>query len=147
MPNPPLPQDPVVHHEPCQKRILVIDDEESILDVMVALLGRLGYEAHPCKNPLAGLELLAFDPLRWDFLITDMIMPQMKGVELARHAKMIRADLPIVLCSGYCEQVDRNAALEAGISGFLSKPFSKEELRMLLAEVAVPGAECAAEQS
>lgn len=67
-------------------------------------------------------------------VITDQTMPQMTGVRLAEELLRIRPDIPIILCTGYSEKVDANAARAMGIRRFLMKPFSVQEMSQIIRE-------------
>jgi len=64
----------------------------------------------------------------FDLLITDLTMPALTGLELAEQMKQIRPDLPIILCTGYSDQVSKDAAVHAGIAEYCMKPISMREL-------------------
>lgn len=61
-------------------------------------------------------------PGQFDVIITDMTMPQMTGVELARRVMEVRPDMPVILCTGYSAHVDKERAQRLGIRGFMMKP-------------------------
>jgi YesN/AraC family two-component response regulator len=75
------------------------------------------------------------NPGKFDILVTDQTMPRMTGFELARKTLQIRPHLPIILCTGYSNLVDEEAAKQAGIRGFIMKPLTKKSLAELLAKV------------
>jgi PAS domain S-box-containing protein len=102
--------------------ILFVDDEPSLAEVGKLMLERLGYQVLAVTDPLEALKIFAADPRRFDAVVTDMTMPQMTGVELSRKLMEQRRDIPIILCTGYSEHVDKERAEGLGIRGFMMKP-------------------------
>lgn len=78
------------------------------------------------------LDLFAAEPGRFDLVVTDQTMPQMTGIVLAREILKLRADIPIVLCTGYSELVSREKAKQMGIRAFLLKPLLTRELAVAI---------------
>ncbi|MDZ7640920.1 MAG: ATP-binding protein [Desulfurivibrio sp.] len=118
----PLPQGQNEH-------ILLVDDEEAVLEAAASGLSKLNYRVSVCQDPIEALELLrAQQATDFDLLITDYSMPRLKGTELAAAAKVIRAELPIMLCTGYASKIDESAAMAMGISALLMKPLGQENL-------------------
>lgn len=109
------------------QRVLVVDDEPMILDGLVSLLNISGYEAKGFTNGLEALKLFAEDPEAFDVVITDQIMPHIGGEELITEIKTIRKEIPIIMCSGYSEVVEKPDMLARHADAFLEKPnqFSK----------------------
>ena len=111
------------------EHILLVDDEAAVLEAAAASLSGLGYRVTTCGNPLEALELLrAKKAADFDLLLSDYSMPKIKGTELAAAAKMIRPDLPILLCTGYTSKIDESVAMALGISALLMKPLRQEVL-------------------
>jgi CheY-like chemotaxis protein len=105
--------------------ILFVDDEEAILELGQGVLTRLGYTVVAKRSGRKALETFMEDPTRFDLIITDQTMPEMTGLMLAANLLKVRADLPVILCTGYSEAVSRETAQELGIREFLMKPLSK----------------------
>ena len=107
--------------------ILVVDDEPSILrGVTTALAGR-GYEMMVAENGSAALNLYLADPDRIDLIITDVVMPVMGGLELAKKVLEIRPEARILLMTGYADvTVD---AANSRTFPVLRKPFLPDRLR------------------
>lgn len=110
------------------ERVLLIDDEPSVVRMTGGILERLGYEVRGCESATEGLSLFLADPDEFDLVITDQTMPDMTGIELARRMLEARGDVPIVLFTGYSETVSPEKAKLAGIREFLMKPVAKREL-------------------
>ncbi len=115
--------------------ILVVDDEVFQTDMSKHLLGLLGYTVQTCNRPGEALLLFQKSPEAYDLVITDMVMPGMTGDELARRLLELRPDLPIILCTGYSENITEAKARELGIEGFALKPLVVEELARLIRQV------------
>jgi PAS domain S-box-containing protein len=113
------------------ERVLVVDDEEALVAVTAEVLKHIGYEAVGCADGKAALA--AFEAGRIDAVITDEIMPGMSGTQLATLLRRRRADLPIVLVSGYTGPMLAERAIGAGITEILRKPVQSRDLSAALA--------------
>ena len=85
-------------------------------------------EVQSTTDSLEALEIFRRNPAAFDLVITDQTMPHMTGTELAQELAGLRSDIPIILCTGYSEIVDRDTAKELGIRALLTKPVSRSEL-------------------
>ncbi|MGD9300604.1 MAG: substrate-binding domain-containing protein [Desulfobacterales bacterium] len=110
------------------EQILFIDDEKSLVDLGQQILERLGYKVTIRTSSVEALELFREQPQKFDLVITDMTMPNMTGDELASKLMNIRADIPVILCTGYSERISRERAHELGIKEFILKPIVMREL-------------------
>ncbi|MEX2242147.1 MAG: PAS domain S-box protein [Burkholderiales bacterium] len=113
------------------ERVLVVDDEEALVAVTSEVLKHIGYEPVGCSDGAAALA--AFEAGRIDAVIADEVMPGLTGTELARALRRHRADLPIVLMSGYSGPMLSERALAAGITEVLKKPVQSREIASALA--------------
>ncbi len=112
-------------------RVLYVDDETMILPAALTILESLGYRAEALSDPDEALARIRSAPAELDVLITDLSMPRLSGLDLARAVRAIRADLPIVLVSGYSVHSDEQLAA-AGIAHRLSKPFDTRTMGAVL---------------
>ena len=110
------------------ERLLVVDDEEMISMMLQLILQSLGYQVTLSSDSLEALALITQNPMAFDLLITDMTMPRLTGFELAQKALRLRPDLPIILCTGFNELINKEQALALGIRAYLLKPVSVREL-------------------
>jgi PAS domain S-box-containing protein len=110
------------------ERILLVDDEEAQAVSLKNMLEHLGYEVTVRTDGQGALGLFREDRERFDLVITDQAMPRMTGGKLAEEMLRLRPDLPIILCTGFSEQVDANGAKKLGLREFLMKPFSAREV-------------------
>jgi PAS domain S-box-containing protein len=110
------------------KHVLYVDDEEAIIFLMTRLLERQGYRVSGFTNPQDALSAARANPQQYDIAVTDYSMPGMSGLEVATALREIRADLPVVLASGYITEELRKAAPAAGVLDLIYKPDTVEEL-------------------
>jgi CheY-like chemotaxis protein len=115
------------------ERVLVVDDEEALVAVTSEVLKHFGYEPVGCSDGDAALA--AFDQGRIDAVIADEVMPGLSGTQLARALRRRRADLPIVLVSGYTGPILSERALAAGVTEILKKPVQSRDIASALARV------------
>ncbi len=104
------------------ERIMLVDDEEQVLKVEMAMLKELGYEVKAFSSSLKALEHFSEHSDIFDLVITDMTMPKMTGDKLAQGIKEVRPDIPVILCTGFSELVDEETAKALGISAYVTKP-------------------------
>ncbi len=111
-----------------KERVLFVDDEEVLAEMGAEILTDLGYDVVSETRSRDALDLLRRNPSSFDLVITDMTMPDITGIELAEEILSVRADMPIVLCTGFSHLVDGEAAKKAGIRAFAMKPLTKREI-------------------
>ncbi|MEJ2661839.1 MAG: PAS domain S-box protein, partial [Desulfobacteraceae bacterium] len=118
-----------------KERILFVDDEPFQTDMLKHLLGLLGYRVETRNTAVEALALFQQDPQAFDLVITDMVMPEMTGDELAARLLAIRPDLPIILATGYSQNITEVKAKAMGIKAFALKPLVIDELSRLIRRV------------
>jgi CheY-like chemotaxis protein len=101
-------------------KILVVDDEAAITDLLQVCLAEKGYAVSTAANGKEALEALRAE--EFDLIITDLRMPRLDGLQLLKAAKDINPRLPVIFISGYGEAKTVVAALKAGAENFLAKP-------------------------
>jgi PAS domain S-box-containing protein len=116
------------HPQGGTERIMVIDDEEIIVKYLRTALANHGYKITAYTNGLQALQDFSKRPGDYDLVITDMTMPYMTGAELAQQLLELRSDLPIILCSGYSELINKEKAKAMGIADYLQKPLVTDGL-------------------
>jgi len=110
------------------ERVLYVDDDE-VMGVMVErLLARLGYAPTCLRDPLLAVAAVRAAPQDFDIVVTDLNMPEMSGLEVARELRELRADLPVVISSGNLPEELQAQARELGVRGLVHKQFTLEEL-------------------
>ncbi len=115
-------------HPTGNERILLVDDEEIVAELIGHILERLGYQVTTRLSSVDALNTFRKSPEAFDLLVTDMTMPNMTGDELAKAVTEIRPDLPIILCTGFSEKIGKEEASRKGIKEILMKPISLSEI-------------------
>jgi CheY-like chemotaxis protein/signal transduction histidine kinase len=107
---------------PDAERVLLVDDDAAVLEVARQILESLGYEVVACDTPERALTVLGDGALPLALLLTDLSMPGMDGIGLARECRRLRPQLPIVFCTGFGDTRSERAARELGAAAFIRKP-------------------------
>jgi excisionase family DNA binding protein len=102
-------------------RILVVDDEASIRDLLSKTLALAEYDVDVSPDGRSALERMRLYP--YDLLIADLKMPGMDGLAVIREAKRYKADLPIIIITGFSTESSAIEAVNLGVTGYLTKPF------------------------
>ena len=110
-----------------KSRIMIIDDEEIILDLVQKFLEREGHLVSRFSDPSMGLKYFKNDPSLFDLIITDMTMPDISGADLAEIVKSIRPEIPVLLSTGYSEEL-RDDRIPGSVDEVLKKPFTGADL-------------------
>ncbi len=110
------------------EQILVVDDEPSIRQALSALLQTLGYRTLSAEGGAQALERLRDEAGGVDLILTDMTMPKMTGLELAHQVHAQWPGLPVVLCSGFSDQISAEGLRAEGIREFVHKPFTAAQV-------------------
>ncbi len=114
------------------ERILFIDDEEMVANMVMIMLERLGYEVTVRTNSLDALTTFQNQPDRFDLVITDLTMPGMTGIDLSRRLLQLQPNLPIILCTGYSAMINEEKARSMGIRALAHKPLTRKEIAGLI---------------
>jgi len=117
------------------EQILFVDDEKALVELGLQILERLGYHVTTRTSSVEALELFKAQPDRFDLVITDMTMPSMTGDEFAAKMMEIRADIPVILCTGYSERISQDKAHEIGIKEFVLKPIIMSDMALTVRKV------------
>ncbi len=115
-------------------RILFVDDEEALVTLGTAVLGRQGYQVVGSSRSDEALEIFSADPAAFDLVITDFTMPKMSGLQLGDELKKLRPGLPMILVSGFTSSITPESALNSGFSKYISKPYSVQLLYEVVEE-------------
>ncbi len=102
-------------------RILVVDDEESIRDLLSKTLALADYEVDLAPDGRTALDRLRL--IQYDLLITDLRMPGVDGLTVLREARRLKADLPVIILTGFSSEASAIEAINLGVQGYLTKPF------------------------
>ena len=114
------------------ERILFVDDEPSLVDIGTHTLSSLGYDVTGVLSSVEALNLVSTEPQRFDLVITDMTLPKMTGIVLARKILKICPNIPIILCSGIREPATEEQAKSLGIKAYIMKPLTKAKLARVI---------------
>ncbi|MCI0532115.1 MAG: response regulator, partial [candidate division Zixibacteria bacterium] len=117
-------------------RILSIDDQKMILDLLESMLATLGHETEVASNGIDGLE--KFRQNSFDVVITDLGMPDISGFEIASQVKKIKPDMPVILITGWGSNFDEAQLKQAGVDYLLAKPFRLEQLQEVIGKITNP---------
>jgi DNA-binding response OmpR family regulator len=118
-------------------RILVIDDEPDVGDILNDLLARDGHTVVFCLDAESALARFAQEP--FDLVITDLGMPGLSGWDVARLVKQRRPEMPVVMVTGWGDRIDPADAEGRGVDHVVAKPFKGDHMREVVA-VALAGA-------
>jgi len=102
-------------------RVLVVDDEASIRDLLSKTLALAEYDVDVSPDGRSALERMRMYP--YDLLIADLKMPGMDGLTVIREAKRYKADLPVIIITGFSTESSAIEAVNLGVAGYLTKPF------------------------
>lgn len=110
------------------ERILLVDDEPSLVKMITQMLKRSGYEVIGKTSSTSALKTFKETPEQFDLVISDITMPEMSGDQLAQAIKQVRPETPVILCTGHSNRMDENKAKSMGIEAFITKPFQKQDI-------------------
>ena len=127
-PGPARPTPLATTHRGRGERVLYIDDDEVMVTMVERLLERSGYAVACMHDPAAAIAAVRGAPGDWDIVVTDLNMPQLSGLDVARALRAIRADLPVVISSGNLPDQLQADARQAGVRALLHKQYTLEEL-------------------
>jgi PAS domain S-box-containing protein len=116
--------------------VLLVDDDQCQLQCVERILERLGYTVTACQRPRTALDALRRTPHAFDVLVSDLMMPELSGEDLARAALALRPALPVIICTGYGEALPRAEAKRIGVWECLQKPVDWERISHTLARLA-----------
>jgi len=106
--------------------ILIVDDDQLILEVLCAFIETLGYHYHTASNGQEAVD--ALKESEYNLVITDMMMPNMDGMQLLKHIREHYPRIDVIVVTGYIGEFSYTDVIKAGASDFISKPFNTDEL-------------------
>lgn len=107
-------------------KILLVDDDQSILEILTDLMAIFGHDYVTAQNGMEAIEKLKHN--FFDIVLTDMIMPDIDGMELLKHIKKNYPNIKVMVVTGYERAFTYTDVIRAGASDFISKPFNTDEL-------------------
>jgi DNA-binding response OmpR family regulator len=114
-------------------RVLVVEDDLTVAEVVLGYLRRDGFEAAHASDGLAALAIATAAPP--DLVVLDLMLPGIDGLEVCRRLRAERPDLPVIMLTARGEEEDRIAGLEVGADDYVVKPFSPKELALRVRSV------------
>ncbi|MFH2065407.1 MAG: ATP-binding protein [Pseudomonadota bacterium] len=117
------------------EHILFLDDEKDLVEIGSRMLSELGYSVEARLDPFEALAVFRDNPDRFDLIITDMTMPKITGEKLSKEIMKIRMDIPIILCTGFRQELTKKQLSEAGIKTVIMKPLTVTELARTVRDV------------
>ena len=112
------------------KRILVIEDDETVREVLRSFLGQKGFEVTLAQNGESGLDLLRAE--KFDLVFTDLVMPGISGMEVLKEVVASKIAVPVVVMTAFGTVQTAVEAMRIGAFDYITKPFKKEELYVKL---------------
>ena len=120
------------------ERLLLVDDEPSVLGALSETLSRAGYKVTSLTDPRAALEAFRARPAEFDLLFTDLTMPGLTGFELARQVMTIRTDLPVIVATGFGGNSVSDATTPPNVRKIVEKPFNPRRIASTVREALQP---------
>jgi len=120
---------------PGNEWVLLVDDEPILVEMGRDMMKRMGYHVVTKTSSIEALEVFNAEPQRFDLVISDQTMPNLTGVQLAKEIRKKRADIPIILFSGFSEVIDEDNYKSQGINAFLMKPILEKDLATTIRNV------------
>jgi PAS domain S-box-containing protein len=117
------------------ERVLVIDDEPFLTEILQSGLGRLGYGVSTYNDPLAALSAAEDDLAAIDIVVTDQVMPSLSGLSVLRRLRSLRPDLPVILCTGFTDTQTEDSIRAAGAGTVLYKPLTVDRIAESIREL------------
>ncbi len=122
------PDSPVANPVSGSEHILFVDDEEALAEVVRYGLESFGYRVTTFTGAQQAIDAFRGAPGRFDLVLTDLMMPNVNGIQLAQTVSRLNTGIPILACTGNFESLDREQLRAAGILDVIKKPFSNQEL-------------------
>ncbi len=118
-----------------KESILFVDDEQDLVEIGRQIFERLGYRVTALRSSPEALEIFRKNPNDFDLVITDQTMPRLTGSELAAEILKIRADMPIIICTGYSVHISEEKARSMGVKGLIMKPIVLRDVAMKIRSI------------
>ncbi|OGV70264.1 MAG: hypothetical protein A2283_00395 [Lentisphaerae bacterium RIFOXYA12_FULL_48_11] len=112
--------------------VMFVDDEPEITRMAGEMLGHLGYTPVLMNHGIDAARMFENNAEYFDLIITDQVMPGMRGIELIQKLKAIRPDIPIILCTGFSDTFAQKQAENMGVAGILMKPIIMKNLAEII---------------
>jgi CheY-like chemotaxis protein len=118
-----------------RERILFVDDDEGLAELGRQILEGFGYSVTTRTNSMEAIQTFLDAPDAFDLVITDMTMPHMTGTDLVQELIRARPDIPVILCTGFSEDMTEEKAMQLGIKAFMMKPLTRRGMATVVRDV------------
>ena len=115
--------------------VLFVDDEPELAELGELVLKSLGYQVVCATGSIEAMQIFAHQPSKFDLVISDQTMPQMTGLQLAVELKKLRPDIPVIICTGFSENINEDTYKAHGVNDFFMKPVTKKEVAAVIRRV------------
>ncbi len=115
-----------------KESVLLVDDEIDIIKIGKIMLEKYGYNVTIHSSSKKALAVFKETPDLFDIVLSDMTMPDLNGLQLSNEIKKIRKDLPVIICTGYSEQIDDTNSDQFNIDGFIKKPLIMKDVAAII---------------
>jgi CheY-like chemotaxis protein len=116
-------------------RILFVDDEEYLVDLVARMLRHLGYDVIARNSSLDALEHIKSEGKEFDLIIVDQVMPELSGTEFAKEAKRLQPKVPVILFTGFSDMIPQEKLQDLGIQELVTKPINLSDLSQVVNRV------------
>ena len=117
------------------ERVMFVDDEPALVEIARNILSRLGYQVEAHNSSTEALAAFQARPDAFDLVITDQTMPGLTGAALVKEIKNLRPELPVIIATGFSRQLSPEQAQKAGVSAFVMKPITSQEVALTVRRV------------
>ena len=118
-----------------RRQILIVDDEEFIRDLLTEIIVPMGFEVFTASDGPQAVDIFRQHEGNIELALLDVILPGMDGKDVYYKLKSIRPDVNIIILSGYSQTKIRQELLEAGVEGYITKPFEINQVKKLISTV------------
>ena len=129
----------MVEVDPPLGPIVVVDDDASVSSFIGEVLKNAGYDVEVFEDSAAALAYVQENLDKLALIVTDQLMPNVSGLDIAEHAKRLRGELPVVLITGRADSAVSASAKRLGVERFMKKPFRIDDLLSAVRELAHTG--------
>ena len=122
--------DLLISYNAFMRKVLVIDDDDTVRDVLLSFLQSNGFEVTAANNGKKGLELFRED--NFDVVLSDLVMPEISGIEVLKEISAIKVNMPVIVITAFGTIQTAVEAMKMGAFDYITKPFVLEELLIIL---------------
>ena len=116
------------------RTVVLVDDEAGVLLALKLVMQSMGYRVHDFSSPTKAIQFIK-ESDDYDFILSDIKMPELSGIQVLEEVRNFSPTVPFILMSGHARGPEVDRAMQMGASGFLSKPFSPDDLNDIIAGI------------